>query len=131
MENRELRFFNGTAHAVNLFAQADVTFDAATRKYIAKEGAEPIASIPPSGTMLNAEFEEVEAQPFGIWPTSQRKVKSCDTLPEEYDAYIVSFLYAQAFIGNFFIPENAEMFIVGDIVYRDDKQVGCLKLLRV
>lgn len=114
------KLFNGTPHAINVVMNS--VFNPVIRKYT---GGEVVHSIPSNG-MLNAKVETVG---WGMYddnlPIYGKKFTGIDPLPDGYDVYIVSAMYASA-------AKNAGMdmtkiYTVADPVYTDDGNsfIGC------
>lgn len=120
-----IRIFNGTPHPVNIIEGS--TFDPSIRKYVTTAGKEVtvVASIPNSGVVLSAVIETVEMEPINGIPVYGKKIIGVDPLPEGYDIYIVSALYASAMrqMGE----DTSALYTVADPVYSEDGRtiLGC------
>lgn len=118
-----MRVYNGTSHDLKIYAKSDVFHDDAHKKYLLlDQEIEPYIIFPaqkPLSISFGCEFAFVD----GI-PIKERRVYNRDELPEGYDLYIVSALYARAFGGD---PRIAT---VVDQVYdaRGKNMIGCLAL---
>ena len=136
------RIFNGTPHAINIVEGA--TFNPANRKFC---GGQVVRVIPSNG-MLNAKMETIELPSIMMVddlfheglddcgnavltknveeiPVFGKSFKGVDSLPEGFDIYIVSALFASAMQ-----KEGADMsaiFTVADPVMSEDGQtfIGC------
>jgi hypothetical protein len=88
------KLYNGTPHAINVVVGA--VFNSSIRKYV---GGVVAVSIPSNG-MLSAKMETESIEPIIVGdvsiPQFTKKVVGIDPLPEGYDVYIVSALYAMA-----------------------------------
>ena len=113
------KIFNGTPHAINVVSGAN--FDPAIRKYI---GGDVVVTIPSDG-VLNAKIDTVELSPVGNIPAFGKTTTGFDPLPEGYDVYIVSVLYATAYKGS--NPSDDRIYTVADPVMSDDGKTfrGC------
>jgi hypothetical protein len=89
-----MRIYNGTPHSINIIVEGRYEFKPEIRKLVT-ENPEIELSIPPMG-MLNAQFVEVlkSASPVKI---KVKHIVGVDPLPEGYDMYVVSALYATAY----------------------------------
>jgi hypothetical protein len=89
-----MKIYNSTPHSINIIVASTFKFDASIRKFVT-DNPEIELSIPAMG-MLNAQFEEVlkSTSPVKI---KEKKIVGVDPLPEGYDIYIVSALYATAY----------------------------------
>lgn len=94
--NGEKTFFNTTPHPINLVS--DAVFNPAIRKFT---GGEVVATIPPSGILLNANLKTVPVADLGSGiEVAEQQAISCDPIPpeaESCDYVIVSALYATAY----------------------------------
>ena len=118
-----MRIFNGTPHSINIIDGA--TFDPSIRKYTIKEDeATVVASIPSNG-IISAVIETAEMEPINGIPVYGKKIVDIDPLPEGYDIYIVSALYASAMrqLGG----DTSKLYTVADPVYSEDGRtiLGC------
>jgi hypothetical protein len=120
------KIFNGTPHAINVVKNA--VFNPTIRKYI---GGTVVLSIPSNG-MLNATVKTVDLYPVNdIIPVFGKSFTGVDSLPDGYDVYIVSAMYASAAKSAGLDMKN--VFTVADPVYTDDGKsfVGCRGLCPV
>lgn len=114
------KVFNGTPHAINVVMNS--TFNPTIRKYT---GGDVVYSIPSNG-MLNAKVETVS---WGIFddnlPVYGKKFTGVDILPDGYDVYIVSAMYASA--AQRAGMDMSKIYTVADPVYTDDGNsfIGC------
>lgn len=117
-----IRIFNGTPHPVNIIEGA--SFDPSIRKYVVRGEATVVASIPSNGA-ISAVIETVEMEPINGIPVYGKKIIGVDPLPEGYDIYIVSALYASAMrqMGE----DTSVLYTVADPVYSEDGRtiLGC------
>ena len=113
-----MKIYNGTPHSINVVEGA--TFDGAIRKWT---GGHVVLSIPSDG-MLNAVIKTADGPTLeGGIPTFRKQVVGCDPLPEGYDVYVVSLMYASAH-GQ---TQHGNLYTVADPVMSDDGRtfVGC------
>lgn len=117
--------YNGTPHAINIIEGA--IFNPTLRKYV---GGEIVLSIPSNG-MLNAKIETVLATKYGEIPVFGKSFSGVDALPEGYDVYIVSALYAAAAAKAG--ADTTKMYTVADPVYNDDGTtiLGCRGICQI
>ena len=115
-----MNIFNGTPHAINVVEGA--SFQPAIRKFT---GGEVVLSIPPSGTMLNAKIITMDDAPVGDIPIFKKSIEGFDPLPDGYDIYIVSALYASALLKSG--ADASKVYTVADPVYSNDGSaiIGC------
>lgn len=118
-----MKIFNGTPHPINIVDGS--TFDPSIRKYVVVgDKATVVASIPSNG-VLSAVIETVEREPINGIPVYGKKIIGIDPLPEGYDIYIVSALYASAMrqLGG----DTSKLYTVADPVYSEDGRtiLGC------
>jgi hypothetical protein len=121
------KIFNGTPHAINVVENSN--FNPAIRKYV---GGNVVVSIPSNG-MLNAKIETEYAKTsifgedgeYSKIPIFSKKITGFDILPEGYDVYIVSALYASA--AQKAGMDMSKIFTVADPVYTEDGNsfTGC------
>lgn len=119
------RIYNGTPHAINIVTGA--VFKPEIRKFVVPDGIEVtvVASIPSDG-VLSAKIDTVELPEIdGSIPVFGKAIVGCDPLPEGYDIYIVSALYASAMrqMGE----DTSKLYTVADPVYTEDGKtiLGC------
>lgn len=113
------KVYNGTPHEINIVVGA--TFSKELRKFL---GGEVVETIPSDGT-LNAKIDTVEIAPIGDIPVFAKNISGFDPLPEGYDVYVVSMLYATAYkVAN---PDDDRIYTVADPVMSDDGKTfrGC------
>ena len=113
------KIFNGTPHPINVVEGAN--FKPSIRKWT---GGEVKFTIPSNG-MLNAKIEAEELAPIGVIPIFGKRITGCDPLPEGYDIYIVSALYASALKASG--ADTSKVYTVADPVMTEDGQtfLGC------
>lgn len=113
------KIFNGTPHAINVVKGA--SFNTSIRKYT---GGSVVLSIPSNG-MLNAKISSTEESPVEGIPVFGKAFTGVDPLPQGYDIYIVSALYASAAIKAGM--DMSKIFTVADPVMSDDGNsfIGC------
>ena len=100
------------------------SFDPSIRKYVVRGEATVVASIPNSGAVLSAIIETAEMEPINGIPVYGKKIVDVDPLPEGYDIYIVSALYASTMrqLGG----DTTRLYTVADPVYSEDGRIlGC------
>lgn len=121
------KIYNGTPHSINIIDGS--RFDPSIRKYVAEgvaEGKEVtvVASIPSNG-VISAVIETAEMEPINGIPVYGKKIAGIDPLPEGYDVYVVSALYASAMrqLGG----DTSKLYTVADPVYSEDGRtiLGC------
>jgi len=114
-----MKIFNGTPHPINIVEGA--TFNPAIRKF---SGGQVIKVIPSNG-MLNAKMETIELLSIDGIPTFGKSFEGVDALPEGFDIYIVSALFASACqkMG----ADMSKIYTIADPVMSEDGQtfVGC------
>lgn len=106
------RIFNGTPHAINVVSGS--TFIPAIRKYT---GETVVLSIPSNG-MLNAKISTIDLPSIDSIPVFGKSFSGVDALPDGYDLYIVSAMYASAAAING--VDMSRVYTVADPVYTDD-----------
>ena len=113
------KIFNGTPHAINVVEGS--TFNASIRKYV---GGNVVLSIPSNG-MLNAKINAVDLPAIDGIPCFDKSFTGVDPLPEGFDIYIVSALYASAAARN--NVNMSKVYTVADPVYTEDGNsfLGC------
>jgi hypothetical protein len=113
------KIFNGTPHAINVVENS--VFNPAIRKYT---GGDIVLSIPSHG-MLNAKITSVDLPDVDGIPVFGKSFSGVDNLPEGYDVYIVSALYASA--AQKAGADMSKIFTVADPVYTEDGNsfTGC------
>jgi hypothetical protein len=119
-----MKIYNATPHNISIFNERDVTFNKVTRKHeLINDGCSWVHSIP-SDSMLNAAIIENDTSTVidGITFKKSPKIEVLDSLPDGYDLYIVSKMYADA------CKDKSRLATVGAQVYNDGKIVGCLFL---
>ncbi len=118
-----MRIYNGTPHSIDFIKGANL--NVLIRKY---QGGHKTCTIPSDG-MLNAQISQIEEKRDGIVFIA-RKVNSVDPLPQGYDTYIVSSIYAEAYLK---IHGNTDrLYIIADPVVADDGMtvIGCRGLMQ-
>ena len=117
MEN--VKVFNGTPHVINVVQGC--TFNPSLRKYV---GGEVVLSIPSNG-MLNTKIDTLEGECINGIPTFYKSFSGVDSLPEGFDVYIVSALYASAAAKSG--ADMSRIFTIADPVYSADGNsfLGC------
>ena len=119
------KIFNGTPHSINIIREA-VVFKPEIRKFVVPsgKGVTVVASIPSDG-VLSAKIDTVDLPDIDGIPVYGKSIDGCDPLPEGYDLYIVSALYASAVrqIGG----DTSKLYTVADPVYTEDGRtiLGC------
>lgn len=113
------KIFNGTPHAINVVENS--TFNPSIRKYI---GGDVVLSIPSNG-MLNAKISSTDEPSVEGIPVFGKSFTGVDPLPEGFDIYIVSALYASAAARN--NVDMSKVYTVADPVYTEDGNsfLGC------
>lgn len=113
-----ITIFNGTPHPISLISGA--TFAPEIRKFV---GGQIVREIPASGTLLSATISVEESEAVDGIPVYVKNITGCDPLPEGYDVYIASALYASAYTG----PMRDRLYTVSDPVMTDDGKTirGC------
>lgn len=120
----DIKIFNGTPHAINIVEKA--IFNPAIRKYV---GGTVVLSIPPSGTMLNANITTTVVEPNTLpIPLFNKVIMGCDDIRDYtllYDVIIVSALYASAVKATG--EDTSKVYTVADPVFDEDGKtiVGC------
>jgi hypothetical protein len=111
--------FNGTPHAINVVDGA--SFNPSIRKYT---GGTVVLSIPSNG-MLNAKLSTVDLPAVDGIPVFGKAFTGVDALPNGYDIYIVSAMYASA--AKAAGVDMSKVYTVADPVYTDDGNsfLGC------
>lgn len=114
-----LKIFNGTPHAINVVENA--TFNSSIRKYT---GGTVVLSIPSNG-MLSAKVSTVDLPSVEEIPCFGKAFSGVDVLPEGYDIYIVSAMYAAA--AKAANIDCTKVYTVADPVYSEDGNsfIGC------
>ena len=127
INSQPIKMFNGTAHDVNIVSGAEL--DSADRKF---KGGAIVHVIPKGDTMLNVKFGTVEVVDNlnSIIPVYEKTIEAVDDLPDGYDVYVVSALYASAYMRRH--PEETRLYGVADPVMSADGKtfVGCRGLQR-
>lgn len=118
------KIFNGTPHFVNIIREA-VVYKPEIRKFVADgKDVTVVASIPSDG-VLSAKIDTVELPDIDGIPVYGKSIVGCDPLPEGYDLYIVSALYASAMRAQG--KDISKLYTVADPVYSEDGRtiLGC------
>ena len=113
------KIFNGTPHAINVVENS--VFNPSIRKHT---GGNVVLSLPSNG-MLNAKITSVDLPDVDKIPCFGKSFSGVDPLPEGYDIYIVSALYASAAARN--NVDMSKVYTVADPVYTEDGNsfLGC------
>lgn len=121
------RVFNATPHEINIVRNGE--FNAKIRKYVLPEGQEldVIASLL-SQAMVSAKIDKDESGRLDDIPIQAQKVVGIDPLPEGYDAYVVSAIYAIA--ARQLDMDTSRLYIIADPVFSADGKtvIGCRAL---
>jgi hypothetical protein len=122
-----MKIYNATPHSISIISRADCEYVEASRKFVC-ENPEPIVVIPSSG-MKSVIFESIKIDGNVIIPMYKKTIKSIEPLPDGYDIYIVSALYATAHEAKGGIKD---VYTVADPVYTPDCKtiIGCLGLMK-
>lgn len=114
-----VKIFNGTPHAINVVEGA--TFQASIRKYTS---GTIVLSLPSNG-MLNAKITAVDLPAIDSVPVFGKTFSGVDALPDGFDIYIVSAMYASA--AKAAGVDCTKLYTVADPVYTDDGNsfLGC------
>lgn len=113
------KIFNGTPHAINVVVGA--VFNPSIRKFT---GGNVSHSISSNG-MLNAKMDTVSLPDIDGVPVFGKSIVGVDPLPDGFDIYIVSALYASA--AKAAGMDMSKIYTVADPVMSDDGNsfVGC------
>lgn len=118
------KIFNGTPHFVNIIREG-VVYKPEIRKFVLSgKDVTVVASIPSDG-VLSAKIDTVELPDIDGIPVYGKSIVGCDPLPEGYDLYIVSVLYASAMRAQG--KDISKLYTVADPVYSEDGRtiLGC------
>ena len=111
------RIYNGTPHVINICINGE--FNPDIRKFVVADGVEPeiVSSIRSSG-VLSAKINTIDSKPINGIPVFSKEIAGCDPLPEGYDIYIVSALYASAarMVG----LDMSRIYTIADPIYTAD-----------
>jgi hypothetical protein len=120
------KIFNGTPHPITIIEAASTSYNEALRK-ATSEAPTVLREVPSTG-VLSAHREEHPAGDIDGIPVSRATYRRVDPLPEGYDAYIVSALYASAAKELGYPTER--LYTVSQPVYSPDGRtiLGCLGL---
>lgn len=115
-----IKVFNGTPHPINIVSNG--VYNTSIRKYTIGNGEDPVidGSIPSSG-ILSALVKTVDSDPLvGLFsiPVFKKEIQGVDPLPDGYDVYIVSALYANAYRAVY--GNMDKLYTVADPVYSED-----------
>jgi hypothetical protein len=119
------KIYVGVPHKVVVIENA--VYDGVRRKMIVRDLKPKVVACLPSDGKLNATinttFNGVTEQ--GGIPVFDKEVVNCDPLPEGYDIYIVSAMYAKAYAHLFGYSDK--LYCVADAVYTYDGNttIGC------
>lgn len=113
------KIFNGTPHAINIVEGS--IFNSSIRKYT---GGNVVLSLPSNG-ILNAKINAVDLPAIDTIPVFGKSFVGVDSLPEGFDVYIVSALFASAYLKSG--ADMSKVFTVADPVYTNDGNsfLGC------
>lgn len=113
------KIFNGTPHAINVVENS--VFNPSIRKYT---GGNIVLSLPSTG-MLSAKVSTVDLPTIDAIPVFGKSFSGVDSLPDGYDIYIVSAMYASA--AKAAGVDCSKLYTVADPVYTDDGNsfTGC------
>lgn len=89
------KVLNFTPQPLHIFAAADVSYDAAIGKNVARDGAAPVITIPSSG-ILSARIVTSPLKDIDNVPVFVKKVAGCDSLPDGTGPVVVSALFVKA-----------------------------------
>lgn len=107
-----MKIYNGTPHEIKLIKPESAIKNEKIRKYVS-ENPTYVGEIPSDG-ILSAKIETKHIKGY----VYQKQITGIDTLPEGYDYYIVSALYASAYkMQN---GQNDKLYTVADPVYTTD-----------
>lgn len=129
-----MKIFNGTPHSIDTIDPACVTLDSLNRKSVITCPIDEILytnSIPSSG-VLSARFVTCEESPVFNVRIFKNTVASIDPLPDGFDMYIVSAVYANAMhtLG----MDTSKIYLIHTPVYLPDTThstvVGCIGLAK-
>lgn len=118
------KIFNGTPHFVNIIREG-VVYKPEIRKFVLSgKDVTVVASIPSDG-VLSAKIDTVDLPDIDGIPVYGKSIVGCDPLPEGYDLYIVSALYASAMRAQG--KDISKLYTVADPVYSEDGRtiLGC------
>ena len=115
------KIFNGTHHAINIIDNG--TFDANIRKHVT-DAPNVVASLPSNG-VLNARTTTVEIDAINGIPVFGKSFTGVDALPDGFDIYIVSAMFASAARATG--QNTSKLFTIADPVYSTDGKTihGC------
>lgn len=121
---------NMTPHTINICTPDAVRFDTTIRKWVADDPATAVIKSIPSEGVLNAKISTVEGEPIEGIPTFEKNIEGCDPLPDADSVFIVSALFASAFIKQGGDPDR--ILLVADPVMSTDGKtfVGCRGLAK-
>jgi len=121
--SQPLRIVNLTPHNINIISQESCVFEPEFRKWIT-EDPQITKTIPSSG-MVSAKINSVISGNINGIPKYDKEIIGLDHLPEGYDIYIVSAIYAVAAQK---AGVNNEIYVITEPVFdMDGKTVlGCL-----
>lgn len=122
MDKFLVKLYNGTPHSINIIKGA--TLDSTDRKW---KGGEVVQVIPSDG-MLSAKINTVQTGTIGDIPVFSKQIQDCQELPEGFDYYIVSVLYATAYKAKY--GNTDKLLVVADPVMSEDGKTfrGCTGL---
>jgi hypothetical protein len=124
-----MKIYNATPHTISIISRSDCEFVEASRKFVAFTPPIPVLVIPSSG-MKSVFFETIQKENNieNIIPGFEKKIVGIEELPDGYDIYIVSALYASAYKVK---GGDKAIFTVADPVYKPDNNmiIGCLGIM--
>ena len=123
MDKFLIKLYNGTPHSITIVKGA--MLDSKDRKW---KGGEIIQTFPPNG-MLSAKINSIQTGTLnGLIPVFSKEIVDCQELPEGFDYYIVSVLYATAYKAKY--GNTDKLLVVADPVMSEDGKtfVGCTGL---
>jgi len=117
LKRKRIKIYNATPHPINIINNA--VYRADIRKYVVPEEIQPniVATIPSDG-ILSAIIETTEKEPINGIPVYCKSINGCDPLPEGYDIYIVSALYASA--ARACNRNTSKLYTIAEPVYSPD-----------
>lgn len=126
-----MKIYNGVAHPVNIINEADVEYNPNIRKYIIKETKENdyevVVTIPQNGEMLSATIITKTSSLLNRIPIRKKTNIIANALPDGYDIYIVSLLYAVTCMQYLDEIDISKIYTIMDPVYnKDGRLIGCL-----
>ena len=113
-------------HDINIYLTWDVQYVSKIRKYVVKENAEPIITLPKSGKVLSVLYEQKTRNAINGIPVTHKVITDIDLIPSDTSVAIVSGLYASA-------TNDPRVYTVMDAVFSQDGKtvVGCLSIGKI